>query len=93
MAARVVSARGIPPYNRPETVPFVLEIIIIITGELFGMYTYFSVGGFHDLFQMIRCKRLLQPVEDRAAVVLEECSSQFSNRQNVILSIGTQFPS
>lgn len=46
-----------------------LEIIIIITGELFGMYTYFSVGGFHDLFQMIRCKRLLQPVEDRAAVV------------------------
>ena len=68
-----------------------LEIIIIITGELFSMYTHFTVGRLHDLFQMIRCKRLFQPIEDRAAVifggmflaVFQQTECDFINRNPV----------
>ena len=70
-----------------------LEIIIIITGELFSMYTHFTVGRLHDLFQMIRCKRLFQPIEDRAAVifggmflaVFQQTECDFINRNPVLL--------
>lgn len=55
------------------------------------MYTHFTVGRLHDLFQMIRCKRLFQPIEDRAAVifggmflaVFQQTECDFINRNPV----------